>query len=86
MGSDAKHPIRVEQKPGFKETYRSFARQHPEINDRMRTFNDNKKHDPPIPLPRGMKDHQLKGGFHGIRECHLADDIITTICTRRGAK
>jgi mRNA interferase YafQ len=42
----------------------------------MHAFNEIKRKIPPKPLPAGMKDHQLKGKWKDVRECHLAPDVL----------
>jgi addiction module RelE/StbE family toxin len=49
---------------------------HPEIADTIKTFNDAKRVIPTAPLPKKMKDHVLDGKLKGIRECHLAGDVL----------
>lgn len=60
----------------IKQQYRSLVAEFPEIADTIKTFNDNKRAIPPIPLPPQMRDHKLDFNLKGIRECHLADDVL----------
>ncbi|SRR5260370_16083632 len=58
---------------GFKQSYQAF-KHNPSIAEAMQIFNVNKRKVPPEPLPRGMKDHKLKGS--DLWECHLAPDVL----------
>ena len=42
----------------------------------MTDFNTLKRQIPPGRLPDVMKDHKLEGRLDGIRECHLAPDVL----------
>ena len=42
----------------------------------MTVFNECKRSKPPKALPRGMKDHKLKGALKDYMECHLDGDIL----------
>src|SRR5262245_54697386 len=68
--------IRVVPVAGFAARYKAFARLVPAIKRTMHTFNEVKRRIPPEPLPRGMKDHQLKGKWRRLRECHLAPNVL----------
>jgi len=59
---------------GFADIYRRF--ETPAIKRAMHTFNVIKRKIPPERLPAGMRDHALKGKWNGIRECHLAPDVL----------
>ncbi len=59
---------------GFKQVYRGYLKQDPSIAEAMQLFNVNKRKIPPEPLPRGMRDHKLKGAE--LWECHLASNIL----------
>jgi addiction module RelE/StbE family toxin len=63
-------------KPGFKERYEAFLKEDPSIEDSMKEFRDRKAEIPPGRLPEKMKDHKLDGKLKGIKECHLAADIL----------
>jgi len=60
----------------LREQYKAFKRQFPEIAETIKIFNEYKRIIPPRALPTKMKDHVLKGDLDGIRECHLADDVL----------
>lgn len=68
--------VKVKPKPGFKERCRGFLKLYPEIAPRMTDFNTLKRQIPPGRLPDVMKDHKLEGRLDGIRECHLAPDVL----------
>jgi len=76
MAAGSKRRIRVRPVKGFKAIYKAFVRQAPAIKRTIRVFNEVKRKIPPEPLPRGMKDHQLKGKWNGHRECHLAPNVL----------
>lgn len=61
---------------GVKGQYKSFLRDWPDIKATNQTFNEYKRVVPAKRLPTAMKDHALKDAFKGIRECHLADDVL----------
>jgi addiction module RelE/StbE family toxin len=61
---------------GFKGQYRTYLAKFPEIAETIKTFNENKRKLPPEALPGKMRDHVLKGPLAGIRECHLAPDVL----------
>ena len=63
-------------KPGFKESYEAFLEEDPTIEDSMKEFRDRKAEIPPGRLPARMRDHKLDGNLKGIKECHLAGDIL----------
>ena len=64
----AAHAIRAQ--------FKALKAEFPEIQGTIETFNLAKRADPPELLPRKMKDHGLQGPLDGIRECHLADDVL----------
>lgn len=68
---------------GVKGQYKSFLRDWPEISSTIETFNEYKRVIPANRLPTAMKDHALKGVFKGIRECHLADDVLLLYTHRK---
>jgi YafQ family addiction module toxin component len=76
MAAGPKRRIRVRPVKGFKAVYKSCVKQCPAIKRTMRVFNEVKRKIPSEPLPRGMKDHPLKGKWKGYRECHLAPDVL----------
>jgi mRNA interferase YafQ len=61
--------------PGFGKRYKRFL-PNPEIRAAIRVFNIAKRRIPPGRLPDKMWDHVLKGSLAGIRECHLAGDVL----------
>jgi|SRR5665213_2997847 len=61
---------------GFKRTYQEFKDKSPEISGRVTEFNRVKRIIPPIPLDQKFQDHVLTGPLAGIRECHLAHDVL----------
>jgi addiction module RelE/StbE family toxin len=56
--------------------YRQYKLLFPEIKDSIKIFNEYKRVIPPRELPGKMKDHVLDGKLKGIRECHLAPDVL----------
>lgn len=68
--------VKFKAAPGLKAQYRAQLDLHPEIAKTIKTFNTRKRADPPVALPKRMSDHALKGKLAGIRECHLADDVL----------
>lgn len=75
MAKDGERRRIVRPVKGFKQLYKGFLKQDPSIAETMHTFNVNKRKVPPEPLPRGMKDHKLKGSDN-LFECHLAPNIL----------
>lgn len=63
-------------KPGFKERYEAFCQEDPSIELTVKEFRDRKAERPPGRLPAKMKDHKSDGALKGIKECHLAGDIL----------
>lgn len=76
MPSPAQRAVKFVPKPGIKDSFREFKQAYPEIADSMKTFNEYKREIPPKRLPAAMKDHHLKGSLDGLRECHLAPDVL----------
>jgi mRNA-degrading endonuclease YafQ of YafQ-DinJ toxin-antitoxin module len=60
----------------IKQQFRSYLAEFPEIAETIKAFNDKKREIPPSRLPDEMQDHKLDFGLKGIRECHLADDVL----------
>jgi addiction module RelE/StbE family toxin len=56
--------------------FKALKAEFPEIQGTIETFNLAKRAVPPEQLPRKMKDHVLQGPLDGIRECHLAPDVL----------
>jgi mRNA interferase YafQ len=77
-GNDRDIVIRPVDGAEFKRKYRSLRDSHSRVRDAMTAFNEIKRKIPPEPLPRGMKDHKLKGALKDLRECHLAPNILLT--------
>jgi mRNA interferase YafQ len=73
---DGDRRIRVVPVVGFAARYKAYAKNKPAIKQAMHTFNEIKRKIPPEKLPAGMKDHQLKGKWKGVRECHLAPNVL----------
>jgi addiction module RelE/StbE family toxin len=59
-----------------KSQFDELVQQFPEIRQALTDFNLLKKHSPPKALPDKMKDHVLQKPLQGIRECHLAPDVL----------
>ena len=76
MPPAATRTVEVVTAPGLKQQYRTLKLLVPEIADAIAIFNEYKREIPPRDLPGKMKDHALKGGLAGTRECHLAADIL----------
>jgi mRNA interferase YafQ len=74
--SGGERRIRVVPVEGFATRYKSYAKLNPAIKRAMHTFNVIKRKIPPEKLPGGMNDHQLKGKWKGVRECHLAPNVL----------
>jgi addiction module RelE/StbE family toxin len=72
--SGAKRRRTVRPVKGFKEVYKGYLKRDPSIAEKFHLFNVNKRKIPPEQLPRGMKDHKLKGVE--LWECHLAPNIL----------
>jgi addiction module RelE/StbE family toxin len=60
----------------FGPSYREFLAIDPRIKCQLTIFNKAKRTIPPTQLPPHFKDHALSGALRGIRECHLAHDIL----------
>ena len=76
MAGKTPRETKFEAAPGFKALYRKFKKLNPEIQKTIEIFNSNKRKIPAEQLPAKMKDHVLRGRLDGIRECHLADDVL----------
>lgn len=61
---------------GLGKQYKALQRLFPEIAETIAIFNEYKREIPPRALPGRMNDHVLKGALDGIRECHLAADVL----------
>ena len=68
---------------GVRRQYKKFLNDWPDIADTVKIFNEYKRVIPAQRLPKAMKDHVLKGAFQGIRECHLADDVLLLYTHRK---
>jgi addiction module RelE/StbE family toxin len=53
-----------------------YGKNNPEIRKKLTVFNASKRNIPPTRLPDQMRDHVLTGPLDGIRECHLANDVL----------
>jgi mRNA-degrading endonuclease YafQ of YafQ-DinJ toxin-antitoxin module len=62
--------------PGFRESWKKYLKDNPEIKAAMTEFDRCKRAIPPKQLPGKMKDHKLDGPLKGFMDCHLADDVI----------
>jgi addiction module RelE/StbE family toxin len=60
----------------FGDSYRKFFKLNPDIKDRLTEFNAAKREIPPRRLNEMFDDHALVGNLKGVRECHLAHDIL----------
>jgi hypothetical protein len=74
---------RFDASPHVKPQYRRYLTEFPEIAGTIAIFNRNKRETPPAPLPAKMKDHVLDRPLKGVRECHLAADVLL-LYTHRG--
>jgi mRNA interferase YafQ len=68
--------VRFSVSSEFGDSYRDFLKGNADIRDRLTEFNAAKRQIPPARLPEMFKDHALKGTLDGLRECHLAHDIL----------
>jgi addiction module RelE/StbE family toxin len=68
--------VEFRPKPGFKDRYDAFLEEDPDIDEMMQAFLKSKGKIPPDRLPAKMMDHKLDGKLKGIKECHLAGDIL----------
>jgi addiction module RelE/StbE family toxin len=59
---------------GFSATWKKFKCDA--LDDAMKVFNERKRSIPPLPLPKGMKDHKLNGRLSNYWECHLAGNAL----------
>ena len=60
----------------FRDSFRKHKKMDPRILGQLTIFNKSKRAIPPTPLPVHFKDHALKGKLKGLRECHLAHEIL----------
>lgn len=60
----------------IREQYRRFKALYPDVAKTIKTFNEYKREIPPRALPDFMNDHKLDGALKGIKECHLAPDVL----------
>lgn len=68
--------VEVIATPNIRPQYDEYKIEFPEILDSVTLFNTYKRKIPPRQLPKNMKDHVLQGVLAGIRECHLAPDVL----------
>jgi addiction module RelE/StbE family toxin len=68
--------IKWEVREGFRQSYKRYLKEFPEIKAAMAEFNRCKRADPPQRLPGKMRDHKLDGPLKGYMDCHLAHDVI----------
>ncbi len=68
--------IEWELAPGFRESWRLYLQQNPEIRAATTEFDRCKRSVPPLQLPGKMKEHKLDGPLKGFYDCHLANDVI----------
>jgi addiction module RelE/StbE family toxin len=68
--------VKFEISSEFGDTYRDFLKQDPRIKGQLTIFNQAKRTIPPTELPLHFRDHALHGVLAGVRECHLAHDIL----------
>ena len=83
MAAPTRREVRINAKTGLKSQYRAYKALHPEIEETLKIFNEYKREIPPRRLPAHMKDHVLESPLDGIRECHLADDVLLLYTHRR---
>ena len=76
MGPPEKREIKWEVREGFRQSYKKYLRDNPQIKEAMAEFNRCKRLNPPQRLPGKMSDHKLDGPLKGYMDCHLADDVI----------
>jgi addiction module RelE/StbE family toxin len=60
----------------YKASWKRYYNQNPDIITTLTEFNNAKRVIPPKRLSDKMRDHVLGGQLHGIRECHLAGDVL----------
>jgi addiction module RelE/StbE family toxin len=68
--------VRFSVSSEFGNSYRGFLKLNPDIKDRLTEFNTAKRQIPPARLTELFEDHALAGTLDGMRECHLAHDIL----------
>jgi mRNA interferase YafQ len=76
MPDPKQREIQWEVREGFKQSYRKYLKEQPQIKEAMARFNKCKRAVPAEQLPEKMKDHKLDGPLKGFMDCHLADDVI----------
>jgi addiction module RelE/StbE family toxin len=76
MAATRQRRVQVNTAPGFKQRYRRFLSANPDIRLALRAFNEIKHKIPTRNLPKYMRDHTLRGRLAGLRECHLAGDVL----------
>lgn len=65
--------LEVIQKKQFVKSLKRYKHNKPvliELEKVLKLLINNK------PIPKQYKDHALKGGFKGVRECHLQPDTL----------
>jgi mRNA interferase YafQ len=76
MKEPVKRKVKFAVSKAYRATWDEYYKFNPNIIDNLTLFNRAKRKIPPERLPDKMQDHVLGGALQGIRECHLADDIL----------
>ena len=76
MKPPAKRKVRWAISEEYTDSWVKYKKDDLKIRERLTEFNTCKRAIPPRRLPDQMHDHKLKGQLDGIRECHLAKNIL----------
>lgn len=72
----AERKVKFAVSSAYAATWKKYYKIHPEIKESLTQFNEAKRKIPPGRLPEKIRDHVLSGKLQGIRECHLAPDVL----------
>jgi addiction module RelE/StbE family toxin len=76
MKKPAERKVKFAVSSAYKPAWEKYSKAYPEIKETLTEFNEAKRKIPPARLPDKMRDHVLDGKLKGIRECHLAPDVL----------
>jgi addiction module RelE/StbE family toxin len=76
MATAAARKVKFAVSDDYLASWRKYVEQDSSILGMLTEFNSAKREIPPKRLPDTMQDHVLDGPLKGIRECHLAANIL----------
>jgi addiction module RelE/StbE family toxin len=76
MKPPTKRRVRWKVSHEYADSWAMYGKDNADIRGKLTVFNTHKRRIPPTRLPDQMHDHVLTGPLKGIRECHLASNIL----------